>query len=196
MMTDFFNFYSADEYVIVTNQASGVSALVPMVVMSRRDKRLLPLRLCEDILPVSGPIGVSHLMFALCGDDVAQLHSNVEFQSSVARMSRDKPASGDNIQFWFRNKLGGARRTHVLLGQSVLDQFCSHQAGPCGVFYNRRTFAHATLGLDLDDFCDIMYGKVTLNRQGHRSQHYIDMMNQPDEDWIGGLKEEEDDQNV
>lgn len=132
---DIGNKFANDVYRFSLCRGNAISSTIPILKIAHSANKPFKISLCTDILPNNKPFSTRELMFAVCLEDCDQMFRNKQLAHVNAKLQQTN--SSDLLKLWANsNYVTPRRRTHVLVGQSLLDPLSIHQHQGLEVAYD------------------------------------------------------------
>jgi hypothetical protein len=131
-----FNTFSSDSHFIEIKWSKNVGGKSPVLVITKQDGSSFPVKLCQDIINNDATIHVPFLRFHLCSEDVCTILDSLSF---VNRLTSSRQGI-QNLTDDSDAHNGRGRKSHALLGQSIMKQFASMRSSKIEFFVNRAIY--------------------------------------------------------
>jgi hypothetical protein len=116
---DIFLKFPKEDFIISINDSQNAGGQSPVLKIKNKDKVEFELKFCQDIIGNRVSISADLLRFSLCSSDVKKI------LETPALLGRLNPQSAVNLRKDAVNCPNRQRRTHALLGLSILKKLSS-----------------------------------------------------------------------
>ena len=156
---------------------NGINSRFNTLVVTHRTTRPFKLSLCPDILPENKPFSVHKLQFVLCKQDLLDIATDSSLQHVRAKLNSTNSLEKLRTLSEIKADQSG-RRTHVLIGQSVLDDLSLHEHAKLHVIYD-YDFGYTG---DWDTLCFTIRDQLLSRGGPQEEEFYNELADEPNED--------------
>lgn len=174
---DFDAKFCSEQYIVETNTGSGVTSPIYYVTVKLQTLKPFRIRLCCDLLPNSAPFAVGILKFVLTYKDVHFIHDNAGCVN-LRKWLKDSNSYGIIEALILRSNFAPRRRTHVLLGQTILELLSSHEHDRFMIAYDHRLLFTG----NYDHLCQRIGQQLRPNGTGTFAEFYSELEDEPNEE--------------
>lgn len=176
-ISDMGNKFRNFQFRVSIETGNGIGSRFPILVVSHIRSKPFKIKFCTDLLPENKPFSVLKLQFILCKDDVNDIASDAALAHVRTMLSNTHSLEKINSLSANSTSLAG-RRTHVLVGQSVLDDLSLHEHAKLHVAYD-YDFGYTG---DWDTLCFTIRDQLLSSGGYLEEEFYSELAAEPNED--------------
>eukprot|EP01035_Chromulina_nebulosa_P022399 gene22399-29003_t len=128
-----FETFPVESHFIQINSSTNVGGKSPVLNIAKTDGSPFEVSLCQDLISSKATILVKILRFHLCSVDVLEILNSTTYSSNLV-------SGRDLLVQDSKNHQGRERKSHALLGQSVIKNLSSVRSSKIEFFVDRKLY--------------------------------------------------------